>query len=54
MKFKVPKMDKLLNDKNVLYVVFVLAILNILGYLLCSQYRSCSFFYHSWVFNNLL
>tara|TARA_R110002012_G_scaffold120406_1_gene269781 strand:+ start:710 stop:1369 length:660 start_codon:yes stop_codon:yes gene_type:complete len=44
MKFKVPKMDKLLNDKNVLYVVFVLAILNILGYLLVRNTEAVAFF----------
>jgi len=44
MKFKVPKMDKLLNDKNVLYVVFVLAILNLLGYLLVRNTEALAFF----------
>lgn len=44
MKFKAPKMDKLLNDKNVLYVVFVLAILNILGYLLVRNTEAVAFF----------
>ena len=44
MKFKLPKMDKLLNDKNVLYVVFILAILNILGYLLVRNTEAVAFF----------
>lgn len=44
MKFKVPKMDKILNDKNVLYVVFVLAILNVLGYLLVLNTEAVAFF----------
>jgi len=37
-------MDKLLNDKNVLYVVFVVAILNILGYLLVQNIDAVAFF----------
>jgi len=44
MKFKIPKIDKLFNDKNVLYVVFVLAILNILGYLLVQNTEAVAFF----------
>ena len=44
MNFKIPKFDKLLNDKNVLYVVFVLAILNILGYLLVQNTEAVAFF----------
>tara|TARA_B100001059_G_scaffold95881_1_gene95120 strand:- start:1177 stop:1851 length:675 start_codon:yes stop_codon:yes gene_type:complete len=44
MKFKIPKLDKLLSDKNVLYVVFVLAILNILGYLLVQNTEAVAFF----------
>ena len=44
MKFTIPKMDKLLNDKNVLYVVFVLAILNLLGYLLVQNTEAVVFF----------
>ncbi len=44
MKFKLPKMDKLLNDKNVLYVVFILAILNTLGYLLVRNTEAVAFF----------
>ena len=43
-KMKMPKMDKLLNDKNVLYVVFVLAILNLLGYLLTNNLEAIVFF----------
>jgi len=41
---KMPKMDKVLNDKNVLYVVFVLAILNLLGYLLTNNLEAIVFF----------
>jgi hypothetical protein len=37
-------MDKVLNDKNVLYVVFVLAILNLLGYLLTNNLEAIVFF----------
>ena len=44
MNIKVPKMDKLLNDKNVLYVVFVLAILNLLGFLLVRNTEALAFF----------
>jgi hypothetical protein len=44
MKLALPKMDKLLNDKNVLYVVFVVAILNILGYLLVQNIDAVAFF----------
>jgi len=44
MKFTLPKMDKLLNDKNVLYVVFVVAILNLLGYLLVQNTEAVVFF----------
>lgn len=44
MKFKLPKLDKLLNDKNVLYIVFVLSILNILGYLLLQNFEAVVFF----------
>ena len=44
MKLKIPKIDKLLNDKNVLYVVFVLAIINILGYLLVQNTEAVAFF----------
>ena len=36
-KIKMPKMDQLLNDKNVLYIVFVVAILNLLGYLITNN-----------------
>jgi hypothetical protein len=43
-KMKMPKMDKVLNDKNVLYVVFVLAILNLLGYLLTNNLEAIVFF----------
>jgi hypothetical protein len=44
MKLTLPKMDKLLNDKNVLYVVFVVAILNLLGYLLVQNMDAVAFF----------
>lgn len=44
MKLALPKMDKVLNDKNVLYVVFVVAILNILGYLLVQNIDAVAFF----------
>jgi len=41
---KIPKMDKLLNDKNVLYTVFVIAILNLLGYLMVKNLEAVLFF----------
>ena len=41
---KIPKMDKLLNDKNVLYTVFVIAILNLLGYLMVKNVEAVIFF----------
>ena len=47
MKLKMPtlpKMGKVLNDKNVLYIVFILAILNILGYLLTKNTEAIAFF----------
>ena len=44
MKFSIPKTDQILNDKNVLYVVFVLAILNLLGYLLVQNTEAVVFF----------
>lgn len=47
MKMKMPtlpKMDKVLNDKNVLYIVFILAILNVLGYLLVRNTEAIAFF----------
>ena len=44
MKLKMPNFKNLLNDKNVLYVVFVLAILNILGYLLVQNLEAVVFF----------
>ena len=47
MKLKMPtlpKMGKVLNDKNVLYIVFILAILNILGYLLVKNTEAIAFF----------
>jgi Skp family chaperone for outer membrane proteins len=44
MKFVMPKVDKLLNDKNVLYVVFVVAILNLMGYLLVQNTEAIVFF----------
>ena len=42
--FKMPKMDQLLNDKNVLYIVFVVAILNLLGYLITNNLEAVVFF----------
>ena len=54
MKFKIPKTDKLLNDKNVLYVVFVLAILNLLGYLVVQNTEAVAFFLNCRIFNYLL
>jgi len=47
MKLKIPnlpKLDKVLNDKNVLYIVFILAILNVLGYLLVRNTEAIAFF----------
>lgn len=44
MKLKIPKTDKLLNDKNVLYVIFVLAIINVVGYLLVQNTEAVAFF----------
>lgn len=44
MKIKIPKTDKLLNDKNVLYVIFVLAIINVVGYLLVQNTEAVAFF----------
>jgi len=38
------KLPKMLNDKNVLYIVFFIAILNILGYLMTSNFESVVFF----------
>ena len=37
-------MDQLLNDKNVLYIVFVVAILNLLGYLITNNLEAVVFF----------
>ena len=42
--FKIPKMDNLLNDKNVLYTVCVIAILNLLGYLMVKNVEAVIFF----------
>ena len=44
ISLKIPKMDKLLNDKNVLYTVFVIAILNLLGYLMVKNVEAVMFF----------
>lgn len=41
---KMPKMDKFLNNKNVLYAVFVVAILNLLGYLMLQNTEAVVFF----------
>ena len=43
-QLKLPKMDKILKDKNVLYTVFVIAILNLLGYLLVKNVEAVAFF----------
>lgn len=43
-KIKMPKMDQLLNDKNVLYIIFVVAILNLLGYLITNNLEAVVFF----------
>ena len=43
VSLKIPKMDKLLNDKNVLYIVFVIAILNVLGYLMTRNIEAVLF-----------
>jgi hypothetical protein len=43
-KIKIPNMDKFLNNKNVLYVVFVIAILNLLGYLITNNLEAVMFF----------
>jgi len=37
-------MDNILNDKNVLYIVFVIAILNVLGYLMTRNVEAVLFF----------
>ena len=44
LNMKMPNFKNLLNDKNVLYVVFILAILNILGYLLVQNLEAVAFF----------
>ena len=47
MKMKLPSlpnMGKVMNDKNVLYIVFIIAILNILGYLLARNTEAIVFF----------
>ena len=41
---KMPNMDKLMNDKNVLYLVFVIAILNVVGYLMAQNTEAVAFF----------
>ena len=43
-KINMPKMDQLLKDKNVLYIVFVVAILNLLGYLITNNLEAVVFF----------
>jgi len=43
-QLKLPKMDNMLKDKKVLYTVFVLAILNLLGYLLVKNVEAVAFF----------
>ena len=44
INLKIPKMDNILNDKNVLYIVFVIAILNVLGYLMTRNVEAVLFF----------
>lgn len=44
MKFKAPKIDTLLKDKNVLYIVLALAVLNLLGYLVVRNTEAVIFF----------
>lgn len=44
MNLKIPNLKNLFKDKNVLYVVFILAILNILGYLLVQNIEAVVFF----------
>jgi hypothetical protein len=42
--FNLSKFYRVLNDKNVLYIVFVIAILNLLGYLLVRNTEAVVFF----------
>lgn len=42
--FKIPNMDGLMKDKNVLYIVYVIAVLNVLGYILVNNYNAVIFF----------
>lgn len=44
MKFEIPKMDTLVRDKNVLYVIFFLAVFNVLGYLTVSNFDAVIMF----------
>lgn len=44
MKFKAPKIDTLLKDKNVLYIVLALAVFNLLGYLVVRNTEAVLFF----------
>lgn len=44
MKLEIPKMDRLMKDKNVLYVIFFLAVCNILGYLTVSNFDAVVLF----------
>lgn len=43
-KMKMPKVSKLLKDKNVLYVVSVLAMVNLIGLLLVRNFNGLLFF----------
>ena len=44
MKLEIPKMDRLVKDKNVLYVIFFLAVCNVLGYLTVSNFDAVVLF----------
>lgn len=44
MKLEIPKMDRLMKDKNVLYVIFFLAVCNVLGYLTVSNFDAVVLF----------
>ena len=44
MKLEIPKMDRLMKDKNVLYVIFFLAVFNVLGYLTVSNFDAAVLF----------
>ena len=44
MKLEIPKMERLMKDKNVLYVIFFLAVCNVLGYLTVSNFDAVVLF----------